>query len=57
MSAMNETDIQKWDLALPYIITSIDVWCETSVHQLRCPAEAWSTLKENFQAVSEEVVD
>lgn len=53
----SEADIQKRDLALAYIIASLDATCKASDRQLRCPDEAWRTLKEMFQAVSEASVD
>lgn len=57
MEFRSEADVQKRNLALAYIVTSIDATCKASFWKLRCPAKAWRTLNEMFQAVSEAAVD
>lgn len=52
-----ETMIQKRDLALAYIVTSIDPTCKAVVRKVRCPAKAWKLLRTMFQAVSEASID
>lgn len=53
----NEVDEQKQDMALAYLLTSIDSTCKAMVRKMRCPREVWNTLREMFQSVSEAALD
>lgn len=53
---MSKAGTQKKDLALVYILKSIYATCKASACQLRCPAEAWKTLKEIFRLYQKQVL-
>lgn len=40
------------DLALAYIVTSIEPTCKAVVRKTRCPGKPWKVLRTKFQAVS-----
>lgn len=44
----SEAEVQKRDLALAYILTSIGATCNGTVRKLRCPALVWHTLRDMF---------
>ena len=48
---------RKRDLALAYLMMSIDASCKGSVMTLRNPFEVWQKLKASYQAVSEAAID
>lgn len=54
---LSEADAQKRDLALAYIVTSVDQSCKAIVRQLRCPKVALKTQRATFQFVCEASVD
>lgn len=50
-------NLQRRDLAVAYILTSIEPICKEIVPKVRCPTTAWSILKVSFQAVSKAAID
>lgn len=56
-AVQSEANKQKRDLALEYILTSVDESCKAMVRMMRCPRKPWSTLQETFKAVSEACID
>lgn len=50
---MSKANIHKRDLALAFIVMFVDKTCQMVMQQIRRSAEAWRTLKDIFQAVSE----
>lgn len=56
-SQTDETDLQRSNLALAYILMSIDRSCKSSVMKLRNPREVCNTLKRTYQSVAEAAID
>lgn len=54
---MSESKVQKRDLALAYVVTSVDQSCKSFVRKVRCPRNAWETLCKTFYSMSEAAVD
>lgn len=53
----NGVDVQKKDLDLVYLLTSIDASCKLMMRRFRCPAEVWELLRRTFSMVSEASID
>lgn len=56
-SLPSEAKSQKRDLALSYILMSIDMLCKSSALTLQDPALVWKKLRDLYQAVSESAID
>lgn len=54
---METMSSNKKDLALAYLMMSIDASCKGTVMTLRDPFEVWQKLKKSYQAVSEAAID
>lgn len=56
-SEKTDTDIWKRDLALAYIVTSIDASCKVMLHKVKFLVEACRLLKTTFYAGSQASAD
>lgn len=54
---MSESQVQKLDLALAYIVKYIDQSCQPFVEKVKFPNKARKTLRETFNAMNEAAVD
>lgn len=57
LSELSDSETQKNDLALAYILTSIDGDCKGMVRTKRCLVKACETFKRMFKAASESALD
>lgn len=54
---LSETEETKRDLALAYLVTSIDTSCKSMVRTMRCPRTVWRSLRNMFQSASQAAID
>lgn len=52
-----ETFSRKSDIAIAYILMTIDQACKASVIRLRYPRDVWNTLMKSYQIVSKASID